>query len=90
MWSRVDEFDSTDAQYEPKRKTAGSAGLDLVFVRNQEIPPDTIYPIDLRITFRFPPRVYGKLELRSKTGLFPISLRGGGVIGENAVFNQNW
>jgi prepilin-type processing-associated H-X9-DG protein len=65
----------------PSRATRGSVGLDLFLPSGVVIQPGSTAEIDLKVTFRFPPLVYGQLQLRSSSALLGIELVGG-VIGK--------
>jgi dUTPase len=65
----------------PSRATRGSVGLDLFMPSSVTVGPGETAQVDLKMTFVFPPKVYGQLHLRSSSSLLGISLLGG-VIGE--------
>lgn len=66
---------------EPRRATAGSAGLDLFVPETVVVPPSVTVIIDLLFAFAFPPGTYGQLFLRSSACGLGLSLQGG-VVGE--------
>jgi dUTPase len=65
----------------PSRATKGSVGLDLHMVDDLLLQPQETALIDHKLTFRFPPHVYGQLHLRSSASKLGLSLRAG-VIGK--------
>jgi dUTPase len=69
----------------PSRATRGSVGLDLFLPASVTIQPLDTAAIDLKVTFRFPPLVYGQLHLRSSSSLLGIELVGG-VIGKKKKY----
>jgi dUTPase len=64
----------------PSRATNGSVGLDLYMVGEVNIEPGETASIDHKVTFRFPPQVFGLLQLRPNASKLAISIRSG-VIG---------
>jgi dUTPase len=66
---------------DPSRGTTGSVGIDLYQPRDETVAPLETKHINLKLTIRFPPGVFGLLALRSSTSHMNIALKGG-VIGE--------
>lgn len=75
-------------QPKPKYQTSGSAGLDLCATHDIKIEQGTSFVMDLEIACEIPKGYYGKLVMRSSTGVNGLILcHGTGVIDSDYTGN---